>query len=47
MDKFYRDVIGLATETDELPVLEKKKAMLVMWPLSPMGRFRCIWRPKI
>ena len=25
MDKFYRDVIGLATETDGLPILEKKK----------------------
>ena len=25
MDKFYRDVIGLATETDGLPVLEKQK----------------------
>ena len=25
MDKFYRDVIGLATETNGLPVLEKKK----------------------
>ena len=25
MDKFYRDVIGLATETDGLPVLEKNK----------------------
>ena len=25
MDSFYREVIGLATETEGLPVLEKKK----------------------
>ena len=25
MDEFYRDVIGLHTETEGLPVLEKKK----------------------
>ena len=27
MDQFYREVIGLDTETQGLPVLEKKKAM--------------------
>ena len=44
MDEFYRDVIGLHTETQGLPVLEKKKDILVMWPLLQMAIFRCIWR---
>ena len=30
MDEFYRDVIGLNTETKGLPVLEKKKGW---WPV--------------
>ena len=39
MDEFYRDVIGLHTETKGLPVLEKKKDILVMWPSLQMVKF--------
>ena len=36
MDEFYRVVIGLHTETEGLPVLEKTKGLLTGWPQTEL-----------
>ena len=42
MNDFYLNVMKLKTETEGLPVLEKKRVILVMLPLYQMVKFKHI-----
>jgi len=47
MDQFYRDVLGLKTETEGLPFWKRKRAMMVMLPLFQTAISKRIWRKRI
>ena len=46
LETFYKDILFLDTQSDDLPTLEKKKGTQVMYHLWVMVRFKCIWHKK-